>query len=120
MHEIFRYVDRNRDRFLGELFALLRQPSISAQNLGVAECATLLKSQLEAIGVAAQIFPTTGHPVVFGEVKAPGAKRTILIYGHYDVQPTLWSVAHASLEPTIRTDASGDGDRRTKASSSPT
>ena len=104
MHEIFRYVDRNRERFLGELFTLLRQPSISAQNVGVAECATLLKSQLEAIGIAAQVLPTTGHPVVFGEVKAPGAKRTILIYGHYDVQPPdpleLWHTP--PFEPTIK------------------
>jgi acetylornithine deacetylase/succinyl-diaminopimelate desuccinylase-like protein len=104
MHEIFRYVDRNRERFLGELFALLRQPSISAQNLGVAECATLLKSQLEAIGIAAQVLPTTGHPVVFGEVKSPGARRTILIYGHYDVQPAdpleLWHTP--PFEPTIK------------------
>ena len=76
MHEIFRYVDRNRERFLDELFALIRQPSISAQNVGVAECAGLLKSQMEAIGIPARVLATAGHPVVFGEVRgrpAPSA-----------------------------------------------
>ncbi|RPH98179.1 MAG: deacylase, partial [Zetaproteobacteria bacterium] len=87
MREIFGYVDRNRERFLEELFALIRQPSISAQNVGVAECAALLKSQMEAIDIPARILPTTGHPVVFGELASPEARRTILIYGHYDVQP---------------------------------
>jgi acetylornithine deacetylase/succinyl-diaminopimelate desuccinylase-like protein len=104
MQDIFRYVDQNRERFLGELFTLLRQPSISAQNVGVAECANLLKSQMEAIGIPAQVLPTAGHPVVFGELKAPGAARTLLIYGHYDVQPPdpldLWKTP--PFEPTIK------------------
>jgi acetylornithine deacetylase/succinyl-diaminopimelate desuccinylase-like protein len=104
MQDIFRYVDRHRDRFMTELCALIRQPSISAQNVGVAECAALLASQLEAIGVTARILPTAGHPVVFGEVRAPGAARTLLIYGHYDVQPPepleLWKTP--PFEPTLK------------------
>ena len=82
MQEIFRFVDQHGDRFMVELCTLVRQPSISAQNVGVAECAALLKSQLEAIGVAAWILPTAGHPVVFGEVQAPGTTRTLLRQGH--------------------------------------
>jgi acetylornithine deacetylase/succinyl-diaminopimelate desuccinylase-like protein len=104
MQDIFRYVDQHRERFLSELFTLLRQPSISTQNVGVAECAQLLKGQVEAVGVPARILPTGGHPVVYGELSAPGAKRTILIYGHYDVQPPepleLWHTP--PFEPTIR------------------
>jgi len=104
MNEIFRYVDQHRERFLSELFALLRQPSISTQNVGVAECAALLKGQMEAIGIPARIIPTGGHPVVYGELSVAGAKRTILIYGHYDVQPPepleLWNTP--PFEPTIR------------------
>jgi acetylornithine deacetylase/succinyl-diaminopimelate desuccinylase-like protein len=104
MNEIFRYVDQNRERFLQELYVLLRQPSISAQNQGVTECAHLLKRQLEDIGIPAQILPTAGHPVVYGELKVDGAKRTVLIYGHYDVQPAdpldLWQ--SPPFEPTIR------------------
>ena len=97
-------VDQHRDRFLRELYALLRQPSISAQNQGVTECAELLKRQMEDIGIPAKILPTAGHPVVFGEFKSPGAARTVLIYGHYDVQPPdpldLWK--SPPFEPTIR------------------
>jgi acetylornithine deacetylase/succinyl-diaminopimelate desuccinylase-like protein len=104
MNEIFRYVDQNRERFLRELCVLLRQPSISAQNQGVTECAHLLKRQMEDIGIPARILPTAGHPVVCGELKAGGAKRTVLIYGHYDVQPAdpldLWQ--SPPFEPTIR------------------
>jgi len=104
MQDIFRYVDQNRDRFMAELCALVRQPSISAQNVGVAECAALLRSQLEASGIAARILPTAGHPVVFGEMQTPGATRTLLIYGHYDVQPPepleLWKTP--PFEPTLK------------------
>ncbi|HSB81068.1 MAG TPA: M20/M25/M40 family metallo-hydrolase [Candidatus Methylomirabilis sp.] len=104
MDEIFRYVDGNRERLLSELFVLLRQPSISAQNQGVVECAHLLKGQMEAIGIPARILPTAGHPVVYGELTSEGARRTVLIYGHYDVQPAdplaLWH--SPPFEPTIR------------------
>ena len=104
MHEIFRYVDQNCERFLSELFALLRQPSISAENRGVTECAQLLQSQMEAIGIPARVLPTAGQPVVYGELKSDGARRTVLIYGHYDVQPAdpieLWN--SPPFEPTIR------------------
>jgi acetylornithine deacetylase/succinyl-diaminopimelate desuccinylase-like protein len=104
MNEIFRYVDQNRQRFLDELFVLLRQPSISAQNQGVTECARLLQGQMEAIGIPARILATGGHPVVYGELKSDGATRTVLVYGHYDVQPAdpieLWN--SPPFEPTIR------------------
>src|SRR5574341_57330 len=104
MDEIFRYVDQNRQRFLDELFVLLRQPSISAQNHGVTECAHLLTQQMQDIGIPARILSTGGHPVVQGELKADGANRTILIYGHYDVQPAdpLESWKSPPFEPTIR------------------
>ena len=104
MNEIFRYVDQNRQRFLDELFVLLRQRSISAQNQGVTECARLLQGQMEAIGIPARILTTGGHPVVYGELKSDGATRTVLVYGHYDVQPAdpieLWN--SPPFEPTIR------------------
>ncbi len=104
MQEIFQYVDRNRGRFLQELYRLLRQPSISAQNQGVTECADLLKKQMEEIGIPARILPTAGSPVVYGELKAEGARRTVLIYGHYDVQPPepLDQWKSPPFEPTIR------------------
>lgn len=104
MDAIFRYVDQHRERFLRELFDLLRQPSISAQDVGVGECAGLLARQMEAIGIPTRILPTAGHPVVYGELASPGAARTVLVYGHYDIQPPepldLWR--SPPFEPTIR------------------
>jgi acetylornithine deacetylase/succinyl-diaminopimelate desuccinylase-like protein len=104
MKDIYRYVDENRDRFLGELFLLLKQPSISAQDRGVKECAQLLRRQMEEIGIPARVLPTAGHPIVFGEIKAGAMAKTVLIYGHYDVQPPepleLWQ--SPPFEPQIR------------------
>jgi acetylornithine deacetylase/succinyl-diaminopimelate desuccinylase-like protein len=117
MKDIFAYVDQHRQRFLNELFVLLRQPSISAQDQGVGECAALVARQLDAIGVQAKIMPTAGHPIVFGELEGRNAARTVLIYGHYDVQPPdpldLWT--SPPFEPTIRDGriwARGAGDNK--------
>ena len=97
------YITANRERFLAELFTLLRQPSISTRNEGMNECAALLAGQMRDVGIATEIIPTPRHPVVYGELLKPGAP-TVLIYGHYDVQPPepleLWH--SPPFEPTIR------------------
>ncbi len=96
--------DRTRDRDLADLFRLLAQPSISAQGIGVPECSALVKELLEASGFAARIIETPGAPVVYGErCRAPG-QPTLLIYGHYDVQPAdpLEAWTSPPFEPTIR------------------
>ena len=104
MEDIFAYVDAHRDRFLAELFSLLRVPSISAQNTGVTECADMLRGMLEQAGAETRIFETGRHPVVYGEIINPEATRTLLVYGHYDVQPPepldLWLTP--PFEPTVR------------------
>ena len=104
MRDVFSYLDENRDRFLEELFVLLRQPSISTQGVGVEEMARLLAESMTAIGIEASIQGTGGHPVVLGKLASPDSERTVLIYGHYDVQPPepleLWQ--SPPFEPTIR------------------
>jgi acetylornithine deacetylase/succinyl-diaminopimelate desuccinylase-like protein len=99
---------RNHDaRIHEELFEFLRIPSVSAKaehNADTKRAAEWVKAALEKIGITARIFPTAGHPVVIGEWRnAPGAP-TVLIYGHYDVQPPepldLWT--SPAFEPTIR------------------
>jgi acetylornithine deacetylase/succinyl-diaminopimelate desuccinylase-like protein len=92
------------DRDLQGLFTLLRQPSISAQDIGVGECATLVRATLDEAGFATRLLPTKRHPMIYGErLDAPG-KPTILIYGHYDVQPPdpLDQWLSPPFEPTIR------------------
>ncbi len=104
---IFGYVDRNLDRFVQELFPLVRQPSISARWEGVEECARLLVAEMEKVGIQAQLLPMGGKrnpPLVYGELLRSGAKQTLLIYGHYDVQPPepLEAWDSPPFEPTIR------------------
>lgn len=97
------YIEANMERWIQELATLCAQPSVSAQNLGIAECAALVAAMVRQRGFEVEILPTAGHPVVLGE--APGAAaRTLLFYNHYDVQPAepleLWT--SPPWEPTLR------------------
>lgn len=97
------YIEKNLDASLEELKRYVRQPSVSAQNLGLKECAALVKELLEKRGFTSQVMATDGAPVVFGERKGKSDK-TLLIYNHYDVQPPepleLWE--SPPFEPEIR------------------
>ena len=101
------YLVRHKERFLSELVEFLRIPSISAlpaHKAGVQQAARWLEDRMKAAGMElVRIMPTGGHPVVYGEwVHAPG-KPTLLIYGHFDIQPVdplyLWD--HPPFEPVI-------------------
>ena len=104
------YIAKNRDRFFEELFSLLRIPSVSAQSEhkeDMQRCANrLTELLLEAGADTAEVFPTAGHPVVYASKTIPGATRTVLVYGHYDVQPPepleLWRTD--PFEPVIAPD----------------
>ena len=77
-------------RQLDDLIEFLRFPSISADSAysdKVADCAAWLQRKFQSIGLAAQIHPTAGHPVVVAKNQHRPGRRTVLIYGHYDVQP---------------------------------
>ncbi|MYA11199.1 MAG: dipeptidase [Gemmatimonadetes bacterium] len=97
-----------RARFYDELWQLLRIPSVSAKSEHDADterAADWVREQLQAAGLDARTFPTPGHPVVVGEWRGAGPDApTILIYGHYDVQPPepldLWD--SPPFEPEIR------------------
>ena len=97
------YLDKNLDQSLEELKRYVSQPSISAQNIGLKECAQIVKEMLEKRGFKAQIMSTDGAPVVFAERKGKSDK-TLLIYNHYDVQPPepleLWE--SPPFKPEIR------------------
>ncbi len=89
------HIDDNLTEHIANIQELVRQPSISQENLGIRECASLLKSSLEVLGCTdTAIVETDGHPVVYGELWS-GAAKTLLIYLMYDVQPVVgenWSV----------------------------
>lgn len=84
------YIQANKERFFEELFSLLRIPSVSAQaehKEDMYRCAARLVELLKEAGAdEAAVHETAGHPVVYGS-KDMGAEKTVLVYGHYDVQP---------------------------------
>ena len=108
MQEVLKYIEINRGRFIEEMKELLRIPSISNNDDSKADmikCAEWLREHYKSIGLEnIKIFETPGHPVVYGDwLHAGKDKPTILIYGHYDVQPVdpieLWT--RPPFEPEI-------------------
>lgn len=102
------YIEKNRERFLDELFSLLRIPSVSSlesHRPDMRRCADrLVELLLEAGADRAEVCPTEGHPVVYAEKMVSEDMPTVLVYGHYDVQPAdpleLWK--SDPFEPEIR------------------
>lgn len=102
------YQDKNKERFLNELLDLLRIPSVSARSEhknDMVKCAEAVKQRLlEAGADMAEIIPTEGHPIVYGEKIFDPSKPTVLVYGHYDVQPPdpleLWH--SGPFDPVIK------------------
>jgi acetylornithine deacetylase/succinyl-diaminopimelate desuccinylase-like protein len=105
--QVSAYLDQHQDRFLNELQDLLRIPSVSADPAFLAamkQASEFVRDQFTALALKTEIVPTAGHPIVTAEWPGrPGAK-TVLVYGHYDVQPpdplNLWT--SPPFEPTIR------------------
>ena len=90
MKKVYGYIDEKFDQFVDELIDLCRYPSISAQKKGLQVCASVLVEHIRAIGLHGEIMPMGGPdnpPLVYGRLDVPGAKRTLFIYGHFDVQP---------------------------------
>jgi len=108
MKEIKSYVESNKDRFLDELFDLIRIPSISASSEAkdsMKRAAGFIKESLIAAGTdSAEVMMTKGWPVVFGQKLVDESLPTVLVYGHYDVQPVepldLWE--SPPFEPEVR------------------
>jgi acetylornithine deacetylase/succinyl-diaminopimelate desuccinylase-like protein len=88
-----RFLESELDRSLAELSTLVAQPSIAAQRIGIEDCAAQVAALFRRRGLATEILPTGGSPVVLAERKGRSA-RTLLFYNHYDVQPAepleLW------------------------------
>ena len=105
------YIEQNKERFFEELFSILRIPSISAKpenKPDMVRCAERLKQLLlEAGADMADVLPTSGNPVVFGRKIIDPSYKTILVYGHYDVQPPepLEKWKTDPFEPVIHDDA---------------
>ena len=103
------YLENHKDRFVKELFDFLRTPSISADsayNQDVLNMSKLVKTSLEKIGYDnVELCETPGYPVIYAEKIIDTTLPTVLVYGHYDVQPAdpiaLWN--SPPFEPVIKT-----------------
>ena len=110
MQQADQYIETHRERFLNELMDLLRIPSVSADPKykgDVARCAEEVKKRMEEAGLdKVEVCTTAGHPIVYGEKIVDPSKPTVLVYGHYDVQPPdpmeLWD--SGPFEPVIKND----------------
>ncbi len=108
MKDVKAYIEANRERFLEELFELIRIPSISAESEhkpDMLRCAEKWKEFLLKAGCdKAEVMPTEGNPVVYGEKTIDLAKPTVCVYGHYDVMPVapleLWRTS--PFEPVVK------------------
>ncbi len=102
--KVKQYLRQHRDSHLKILKQLVAQPSISAHDDGVTECAQLLADIMRQHSIEAEILQTPGQPVVYGELDGISDDYTLLCYGHYDVQPPepmeLWE--SPPFEPTLR------------------
>ena len=108
MSEIKNYISQNKERFLAELFELLKIPSVSANstyNKDIAKAAEVIKKRLELAGAdKVEICATKGHPIVYAQKIIGINLPTVLVYGHYDVQPAepieLWE--NPPFDPIIK------------------
>ncbi len=108
MNEVLNYLKSNNDRFIDELKTFLSIPSVSTNpdhKQDILAAAGFVEGQLKSFGMQnVRQYPTNGHPVVYGEWLGAKDAPTILLYGHYDVQPAepleLWTTP--AFEPTIR------------------
>ena len=102
------YIEQNQERFIAELIDLLKIPSISADKAfakDVQQAAEFIKDKLVEAGADnVEICPTAGYPIVYGEKLIDPSLPTVLVYGHYDVQPAdpieLWT--SPPFEPVVK------------------
>ncbi|MFM7006186.1 MAG: dipeptidase [Flavobacteriales bacterium] len=108
MEKTQQFIAANKDKFVAELFDLLSIPSVSADphfQKDVAACAAHLAAHLSEIGLdGVEVLPTAGHPIVYAQKIIDASLPTVLVYGHYDVQPAdpleLWH--SPAFEPVIK------------------
>ncbi|WP_171097673.1 M20/M25/M40 family metallo-hydrolase [Ruegeria sp. HKCCD7255] len=114
---LFDHIDRNADSFVERVMEYVRHPSISAHDIGIRDVANMLVAHLEGLGFDAGLVETPGHPFVLGHATVDPQKPTVLLYGHYDVQPPdpLDAWISPPFEPTLRDGriwARGIGDNK--------
>jgi acetylornithine deacetylase/succinyl-diaminopimelate desuccinylase-like protein len=109
LNEVKEYLENHKDHFVEELKDFLRIASVSADSAykeSMQQGAEFVLNQMKQAGLTAEIIPTKGHPIVYGEWTQAEGQPTVLVYGHYDVQPPdpLEDWETPPFEPTVRGD----------------
>jgi acetylornithine deacetylase/succinyl-diaminopimelate desuccinylase-like protein len=117
LSDIFAYVAQHEQTFLARLIDYLRQPGISAYGEGIGEVAEYIANVMRQLGLRVKIMPTAGWPMVLGEASSTPDAPTVLLYGHYDVQPPdpLEDWITPPFDPAVRAGrlyARGVGDNK--------
>src|SRR5262245_1836725 len=117
LSDVFAYVEANQEQSIERLIDYVRRPSISAHGLGITEVADFLVSLLSGLGLETELVATAGWPRVLARRSEVPDAPTVLLYGHYDVQPPdpLEAWLSPPFEPTIRNGrlyARGVGDNK--------
>ncbi|MFL5695678.1 MAG: M20/M25/M40 family metallo-hydrolase [Ktedonobacteraceae bacterium] len=117
LSDVFTCIDNHREEFLARLVDYLRHPSISAHGTGIADVAQYIAAVMQRLNLQTQVIPTAGWPMVLGQYTGKPGAPSILLYGHYDVQPPdpLEEWISPPFEPTIRDGrlyARGVGDNK--------
>src|SRR5438874_11919518 len=87
LNPALQYVSKNKDRFLQDFRTLLKQPSVSAQKLGIEDCAKIVRKQMDMAGLKGKILLVkSGNPVVYGGARSRSSWKTLLMHGLDDVQ----------------------------------
>jgi acetylornithine deacetylase/succinyl-diaminopimelate desuccinylase-like protein len=110
---IERYVSEQQQQILGELVSLLSIPNVASDRPNIRKNAELLREMLSRRGFISEVLETDVNPLVYGELRVPGASRTILWYAHYDGQPfdaKLWK-QESAFKPIVRDGRMEDGAR---------
>lgn len=88
MQKIYDHIDAHAEEYVADLVRFVQQPSVSAQNIGLRECADLVVEMMHKDGLPAEQHELkAGPPVIFGQIPSARSKKTLLCYSHYDVQP---------------------------------
>lgn len=102
LDKLFQHIDNNAHRYVEELRTFIRQPSVSAEDRGIREGATLVRKMMQEIGIDAEMVEATHSPFILGSLSSQNSNKTLLVTSHYDVVPegprSQWQVDPFSAE----------------------
>ena len=117
LRKVRQYREAHEQPLLAEFMQLLAIPNVAADSAGLRQTARFIAGMMQKRGIKTQLLPATTPgvpPAVYGEVRTPGAKRTLIFYAHYDgqpVNPAQWAVGLSPFKPQLMSTGLGQGGK---------